>query len=112
VFDCLAAGPQDRVNVRRNHESLATQRFCRTSALQLGEAPDPIPAAGEALLRVMFAGLNPADRYLSEGQYPAKPPLPHILGRDGIGIVEKLGAGVTQFKIGDKAKPSCAARSA
>jgi NADPH:quinone reductase len=77
--------------------------FAGLGALQFGEVPDPTPASGEVLLRVMFAGLNPADRYLSEGQYPAKPPLPHILGRDGIGIVERLGAGVTQFTVGDKA---------
>src|SRR4051812_45937198 len=72
-------------------------------ALRLTDAPDPKAAAGEVVLRVLLAGLNPADRYLSEGMYPAKPPLPHILGRDGIGVVESVGPGVTQFKRGDKA---------
>jgi NADPH:quinone reductase len=71
--------------------------------LELADVPDPTPAAGEALLRVIFAGLNPADRYLAEGQYPARPTFPHILGRDGIGIVEALGEGVTEFKLGQKA---------
>jgi NADPH2:quinone reductase len=77
--------------------------FGGLSRLRLADAPDPIPAPGEAVLRILFAGLNPADRYLSEGQYPAKPPLPHLLGRDGIGIVEQLGQAVTQFKVGEKA---------
>jgi NADPH2:quinone reductase len=77
--------------------------FSGLSALQFADTSDATPSSGEVVLRVMYAGLNPADRYLSEGHYPAKPPLPHILGRDGIGVVEQLGAGVTQFKIGDKA---------
>ena len=77
--------------------------FTGVPQLHLADAPDPIPARGEAVLRVLFAGLNPADRYLAEGQYPAKPSLPHILGRDGIGIVEQVGQDVTQFKPGQKA---------
>ncbi len=68
------------------------------------EAPDPIPGPNEALLRVEFAALNPADRYLAEGQYPARPALPHILGRDAIGTVVALGPGVNKgsLKVGDK----------
>src|SRR6185437_331346 len=46
---------------------------------------------------------NPADRYLAEGQYPAKPPFPHILGRDAIGTIVELGSGVTNWKVGDRA---------
>lgn len=67
----------------------------------MGEAPDPVPAPGEVVLAVSYAALNPADRYLAEGQYPARPALPHILGRDGVGVVAQLGAGVEQFHVGD-----------
>jgi NADPH:quinone reductase len=70
--------------------------------LQFGDAPDPQPAKDEAVIRVLYAGLNPADRYLAEGQYPARPTFPHILGRDGIGVVESLGKGTSDFKVGDK----------
>lgn len=70
--------------------------------LRIGDAPDPAPAPGEAVLDVNLAALNPADRYLSEGQYPAKPPMPHILGRDGVGAVRAVGAGVTAIKPGDR----------
>jgi NADPH:quinone reductase len=71
--------------------------------LRLADIPEPTPGTGEAVLAVDFAALNPADRYLSEGYYPARPPMPHILGRDGIGRVIALGPGVTQFKVGDRA---------
>ena len=55
------------------------------SKITLGETSDPAPRTGEVILRVTYAALNPADRYLAEGMYPAKPAFPHILGRDGMG---------------------------
>jgi NADPH2:quinone reductase len=54
------------------------------------------------VLEVHYAALNPADRYLAERQYPAKPALPHILGRDGVGTVAELGAGVSGLRVGDR----------
>ena len=69
---------------------------------RLAEVPDPTPGEGEVLLRVKLAGLNPADYYLAAGQYPAKPPLPHVLGRDGLGIVEAVGDGVSGVNVGDE----------
>jgi NADPH2:quinone reductase len=70
--------------------------------LHIADVPDPVPAGNEVVLRWLFAGLNPADRYLAENQYPAKPTLPHILGRDGIGIVEAIGPGVNGVQLGEK----------
>jgi NADPH2:quinone reductase len=70
--------------------------------LRLTDVPDPEPKAGEAILEVKFAALNPADRYLAERQYPMNPPLPHVLGRDGVGTVVKTGAGVSEVQVGDK----------
>jgi NADPH:quinone reductase len=70
-------------------------------ALRLSEAPDPKPGPGQALLRVRFAALNPADAFLASGMYPARPPLPHILGRDGVGEVMVVGRDVTRVRVGD-----------
>ena len=69
---------------------------------RLTEVADPVPAAGEVVLRLTCAALNPADRYLAEGQYPAKPAFPHILGRDGSGTVVSAGTGVQGHAIGQK----------
>jgi NADPH2:quinone reductase len=77
-------------------------RFAGVDALRLGEIPDPTPQGGEAVLQVHYAALNPADRYLAEKQYPAKPHLPHILGRDGVGTVVALGPGVAGIAPGDR----------
>src|SRR5438128_12314579 len=70
--------------------------------LHLGEIADPVPAEGEVALEIHYAALNPADRYLAEGQYPAKPPLPHILGRDGMGTVVKVAPGVSEIRVGER----------
>jgi len=69
--------------------------------LRLGEAPDPQPGPGQALLRVRLSALNPADAFLAQNLYPAKPALPHILGRDGVGDVEAVGPGVNNVRVGE-----------
>jgi len=69
--------------------------------LRLAEVPDPYPGPGQALLRMKFAALNPADAFLAQGMYPAKPPLPHILGRDGVGDVLAVGPGMENVKLGE-----------
>ena len=69
--------------------------------LRLGEVADPQPGPGLALLRVRYAALNPADAFLARGMYPARPPLPHILGRDGVGEVLAVGTNVTAVRPGE-----------
>ena len=69
--------------------------------LRLAEVADPEPGPGLALLRVRFAGLNPADAFLTRGMYPAKPSLPHVLGRDGVGDVLAVGTNVTTVHAGE-----------
>jgi NADPH2:quinone reductase len=76
--------------------------FSDVEHADLVEVADPKPGAGEAVLRVGYAALNPADAYLAKGQYPANPPLPHVLGRDGIGEVIALGEGTSGVSIGEK----------
>jgi len=76
--------------------------FGGLASLRLADVPEPVPGPGEALLEVHYAGLNPADRYLAERQYPAQPTLPHILGRDGLGTVVALGGGTTEVRVGER----------
>jgi len=76
--------------------------FTGVEHLRLTEVADPAPAAGEALIDLHFAALNPADRYLAQGEYPAKPPLPHVMGRDGVGKIAALGEGVSNFAVGQR----------
>jgi NADPH:quinone reductase len=63
------------------------------------EVPIPQPKAGEALVKVRASGVNFIDVYYREGRYPAA--LPFIDGQEGAGIVERVGAGVSDAKPGD-----------
>jgi len=69
--------------------------------LRLGELADPRPGPAQVLLKVRVAALNPADAFLARGMYPARPPLPHILGRDGVGDVVAVGPGVDNVRLGE-----------
>ncbi len=71
--------------------------------LRLADVAEPKPGPGEAVLRIRFAALNPADAFLARGMYPAKPALPHVLGRDGVGEVVAVGEGVDRVRKGDTA---------
>lgn len=61
----------------------------------------PVPAAGELLVRVRAAGVNPGDWKVREGSYGAIA-LPAVLGREVAGTVEQVGSGVEGFVVGDE----------
>src|SRR5438552_2549956 len=66
------------------------------------DAPRPIPSAGEVLIHVYAAGVNPADwktRAAPSRLAPAS--FPAILGWDVSGVIEPVGSGVTAFGEGD-----------
>jgi NADPH2:quinone reductase len=68
------------------------------------EHPDPVPQAGELLVRVRAAGLNGADMMQLKGFYPAPPGSPpDIPGLELAGEVVATGDGVRRFEIGDRA---------
>ena len=68
------------------------------------DVPKPEPAAGEVLVTVHAASVNPIDWKIRAGHMRGfrDYPLPFILGWDVSGVVESLGAGVTQWKPGDE----------
>lgn len=69
--------------------------------LDLVETERPEPYYGEILVRVKAAGVNPVDPAAREiGLYIGQPPF--TLGWDVSGVVEKVGIGVTRFKVGDE----------
>ncbi|HZL40986.1 MAG TPA: NADP-dependent oxidoreductase [Pseudolabrys sp.] len=70
--------------------------------LRYGDAPDPVAGPGEVVVDIHAASVNGADPKVrvGGGRY-ALSQFPHILGRDFSGVVSAIGAGVTDFKIGD-----------
>jgi NADPH2:quinone reductase len=68
--------------------------------LQWEEVQVGKPGPGEARVRNTAVGLNYVDTYIRSGLYPAA--LPSALGSEGAGVVEEVGAGVTEVKPGDR----------
>ena len=78
-------------------------RFSKTGGpevLQWEEVNVPEPAANEALVRHKAVGLNYIDTYHRTGLYPM--PLPSGIGLEAAGVIEAVGQGVTEFKVGDR----------
>ena len=70
--------------------------------LRVGEAPQPIPGPGEALIDVAYCGCNFADTMIVSGTYPHPKGYPIIGGLEVSGRIAKLGRDVIGFKIGDR----------
>jgi NADPH2:quinone reductase len=78
-------------------------RFDKTGGsdvLKLETIDLPPPAKGEVRLRHTAIGVNFIDTYHRSGLYPV--PLPSGLGKEAAGVVDALGEGVTEFKVGDR----------
>ncbi len=69
--------------------------------LRFGELPDPVPKAGEVVVDVHAASINGADSKVLDGAYATITTFPYVLGRDFSGVVSALGAGVSDFEVGD-----------
>ncbi|MBF4518323.1 zinc-dependent alcohol dehydrogenase family protein [Flavobacterium sp. ANB] len=67
------------------------------------EIEKPAPKKGEVLIKIHASGVNPIDNKIRLGLSPyASPVLPAILGTDLAGVIEEIGEGVTDFKVGDE----------
>ncbi|HTP27044.1 MAG TPA: NADPH:quinone reductase [Anaeromyxobacteraceae bacterium] len=83
-------------------KAIHVHQFGGPEVLALRELPTPKPGAGEVLVRVRAAGVNPYDTYMRNGTYAIKPSLPYTPGSDAAGTVEAIGQGVTRAKPGDR----------
>ena len=83
-------------------KAIVVHQFGGPEVLKLEEIPAPKPAAGQVLVRIQAAGVNPYDTYMRAGTYAVKPPLPYTPGSDGAGVIEAIGEGVKRVKPGDR----------
>lgn len=83
-------------------KAIVVHEFGGPEVLKLEEVPTPKPSAGEVLVRIHAAGVNPYDTYMRAGTYAIKPPLPYTPGSDGAGVAEAVGDGVKKVKPGDR----------
>ena len=83
-------------------KAIRVHEFGGADKLLLEDVPDLRPAAGQVLVRVKAAGVNPVDTYMRAGAYVVKPPLPYTPGLDAAGDVISVGEGVRKVKASER----------
>ncbi|KUL20751.1 zinc-dependent alcohol dehydrogenase [Streptomyces regalis] len=68
--------------------------------LVIEDRPDPEPGPGQVRIRVEASGLCHTDIHAAHGDWPVRPSPPFVPGHEGVGLVEKLGDGVTHLSVG------------
>jgi len=87
---------------RLKMKAIRVHQFGGPEVLKLEDVPTPRPSAGQVLVRIHAAGVNPYDTYMRAGTYAVKPTLPYTPGSDGAGVVEAIGDSVNKVKRGDR----------
>ncbi len=83
-------------------KAIRVHQFGGPEVMRLEEVPDPKPGAGQVLVRIAAAGVNPVETYIRAGMYARKPALPYTPGSDGAGKVVAIGSGVAHLSAGDR----------
>jgi NADPH:quinone reductase-like Zn-dependent oxidoreductase len=80
------------------------ERYGGPEVLQVVEVADPAPGAGQVLVRVRAAGINPGEAAIREGHMHERWPatFPSGEGSDLAGVVERVGEGVERFREGEE----------
>jgi NADPH2:quinone reductase len=83
-------------------KAIRVKEFGGPGVLNLEEVPTLQPGAAQVLVRMHAIGINPVETYIRAGTYARLPELPYTPGNDGAGVVEQVGADVSEFKAGDR----------
>jgi NADPH:quinone reductase-like Zn-dependent oxidoreductase len=92
-----------RADEKQMMKAVVAHEYGAPQVLKFEDVPRPEPSEDEALVRVIASSVNPADPLTLSGKYAREfgTHLPLIPGYDIAGVVEKTGANVTKFKVGD-----------
>jgi len=82
--------------------AIRVEQFGGPEVLRVAQVDDPRAAAGEVVVRLHAAGVNPVEAYIRTGQYARLPELPYTPGGDGAGVIESVGEGVSGRAVGDR----------
>src|SRR6476469_4179440 len=76
--------------------------FGDADVLNFGDVPTPVPKAAHVLIKIEAVGTNYYDTLVRSGAVTRSIPLPHVIGSDVVGHIEKLGAEVKALALGDR----------
>jgi NADPH2:quinone reductase len=82
-------------------KAIRVHSFGDPSVLKYEETADPAVGAGQVVVRVKAASVNPVETYMRSGNYGPKK-FPFTPGNDAAGVIEAVGTGVSNFKAGDR----------
>ena len=83
-------------------KAVVVREFGAPDVMKLETVPDPAPQAGQVVIGVKAAGVNPVDTYIRTGAHVIKPKLPYIPGFDAAGVIESVGDGVIHLRPGQR----------
>ena len=83
-------------------KAIVVREYGEPEVMKLEDVATPEPGDGQVLVEIKAAGVNPVDTYLRTGIHAHAPELPYTPGKDGAGVVVKVGNGVEEFKPGDR----------
>ena len=83
-------------------KALLCTRYGTPDDLEIADIPEPAAGPGEVVVQLQAAALNFFDILIIAGKYQFKPPPPFSPAAEFAGTIERLGAGVTSFKVGDR----------
>jgi NADPH2:quinone reductase len=81
-------------------KAIRVHNYGGPEVLKYEEVPTPKPGPGEARVKIEAAGVNYIDIYHRTGLYPGQ--LPFTPGMEGAGVVDEVGPGVSEIKVGDR----------
>ncbi len=82
-------------------KALLCKAYGAPDSLVLEDVPTPKPGPNQLLVSVKAAGVNFPDVLIIQGKYQYKPQMPFSPGSEMAGVIKEVGAGVTEFKVGD-----------
>lgn len=83
-------------------KAMVLTRFGGPDAFEPMDVPVPVVGPRQLRVRVMATAINPLDCQIRRGDYVEHVPLPAIIGHDVSGVVDEVGAGVSEFAVGDE----------
>ena len=83
-------------------KAILCSQYCGPDDLVLADLPDPVAGPNEAVISIKSAALNFFDLLMIQGKYQIKPPFPFSPAAEVAGVIESIGAGVTDLKVGDR----------
>ena len=88
-------------------KALLSHTAGKADSLQFADQPEPVAGPDQVLIRVKACSLNYPDALMIEDLYQFKPQRPFAPGTEVAGIIEALGANVTELKLGDRVCALC-----